>query len=164
MATPPSNLLRVMLDANVLVSGVGWPRFQYEILRHAVNRDFQLVLCNYVIEEARRHTRRLFPDKLAALETVLKACEYETVEAPQASQLAEHKALVRDPFDLPVVLAAINSQVDMFVSLDKDLTEPNENLHSKLKIVLPAAFLRLHMNWTSEALEAIRHRIWQDMN
>lgn len=64
MATNPPAKLRVMVDANVLISGTGWPRFAYEILQHAIAGDFQLVLSPFVIDEARRHITRLFPEFL----------------------------------------------------------------------------------------------------
>jgi hypothetical protein len=47
------------------------------------------------------------------------------------------------------------------VTTDKDFTDPsNVELHRRLKVVLPAVFLRDYMGWTSEALEAIRTRSW----
>jgi len=42
--------LRVMVDANILVSGSVWPRWPYEVLQHALRGDFQLVLNQYVMD------------------------------------------------------------------------------------------------------------------
>jgi predicted nucleic acid-binding protein len=69
----------------------------------------------------------------------------------------------RDPKDVHVALAAINAKVDLLVSLDKDLTAPDEPVHQFVKIILPTVFLRQYMSWTSEALEVIRHRTWKDL-
>ncbi|MHB8626610.1 MAG: hypothetical protein ACYDBJ_01275 [Aggregatilineales bacterium] len=66
---------------------------------------------------------------------------------------------MRDPNDIPLALAAITAQVDFFVTQDKDFTDrtpENENLHRRLVVILPGTFLRIHMGWTSEQLEAIR--------
>jgi predicted nucleic acid-binding protein len=52
MATNPPDKLRVMVDANVLFAGTLWPRFPYEVLRHAVLGDYQLVLSSRIIDEA----------------------------------------------------------------------------------------------------------------
>ncbi len=60
----PNPSLRVMVDANVLIAGIGWPRWPYALLQHAIAGDFQLVLSPYVIEEARRNLQRIVPDAL----------------------------------------------------------------------------------------------------
>ena len=69
---------------------------------------------------------------------------------------------MRDLNDIPVAAAAITAQVDCLISSDKDLTE-SEELKQHVPVLLPAVFLREHIGWTSEELEAIRHRTWQDM-
>jgi len=48
------------------------------------------------------------------------------------------------------------------VSHDKDLTE-SEALQQQVPVLLPAVFLRDLMGWTSEELEVIRSRIWQEL-
>jgi len=53
MVNDPPNKLRVMVDANVLVAGSGWPRFPYQVLQHAVAEDYQLLLTPRIIQEAR---------------------------------------------------------------------------------------------------------------
>jgi putative PIN family toxin of toxin-antitoxin system len=145
-----------MLDANVLVAGTIWPRFPGQVLNHAVLGDFRLVLTEYVLEEARRHITRLRPDKLANFEGVLERVNFEIVEEPGQAEIDENSHLVRDLNDVPIVLAAINAKVDFFVSQDKDITDPTQPVHEKLKIILPGTFLREHMGWTSEELEQVR--------
>lgn len=166
MATPPNDVLRVMIDTNVLIAGMGWPRFPYEVLRHAVRGDFQLLLSPYTIAEARRHVTRLFPEELDTLEEFLVVSRFEAVEDPSQAELEEYPQFVRDVADIPVALSAIFSQVECLVSSDKDLTAEDEStaaLHKQLKIVLPGTFLREYMGWTSEQLEAIRRREWADL-
>jgi predicted nucleic acid-binding protein len=161
MASPAPNL-RVLVDANILVAGLGWPRWAYALLQHAVAGDFQLVLCPYVIEEARRHLARLVPDALPDFETFLRLSDYEAAPDPTPAEVAAHAKLVRDPKDVPVALAALQAQVDVLVSNDKDLTE-SEALQAQVPVLLPAVFLRDLMGWTSEELEAIRHRTWHEL-
>jgi predicted nucleic acid-binding protein len=71
MVAIKSSKLRVMVDANILIAGTGWPRFPYEVLKHAVQGDFILVLSPLVIEEARLHIKRLIPDMLERFEIFL---------------------------------------------------------------------------------------------
>lgn len=163
--TNPTNRLRVMVDANILIAGTGWPRFPYEVLQHAVRGDYVLVLSPFVIAEAQRHIERLLPDALATFDGLLQEIEYEAADDPSPEEVAAQMALVRDPKDVPVALAAINAQVDYLVTQDRDFTDEDEStteLHRRLNILLPGTFLREQMGWTSDQLEVIRSRTWQD--
>jgi putative PIN family toxin of toxin-antitoxin system len=166
MARNPPNKLRVMVDTNILVAGSGWPRFPYEVLQRAASGDYQLVLSAEIIQEARTSLSDIAPSRLTQLEDILTASQYEEVPTPTNEEIAAHARLVRDLKDVHVALAAINSRVDYLVSQDKDLTaqdETTEELRQRLNVLLPGAFLRQHMGWTSEALEAIRRRTWNDL-
>jgi predicted nucleic acid-binding protein len=155
-----------MLDATVLIAGIGWPRWSYEVLRHAVRGDFQLVLSPLVIEQARKHLARIAPNRVSDFEEWLQACGAEIEPDPTAKSVASSQHLVRQANDVPVALAAIAAGVDYFVSEDKDFTETaadNPELHRQLTIMRPVIFLREVMDWTSEALEQVRHRTWSEI-
>jgi predicted nucleic acid-binding protein len=154
----------VMVDANTLFSGCAWARFPYEVLRHAVLGDYQLVLSPQIIAEAREAIQEIVPKEERRLDETLSASGYEQVAAPTQAEIDVNLQLVpRDPKDVHVALAAINAQVALLVSLDKDLTAPHEPVHQHLKVLLPAVFLRDYMGWTSEKLETIRRRTWADL-
>ena len=55
---------RTMTDANILLAGNAFPRWPYEVLQHAVDGDYRLVLCPLVIKQAREHMRERFPRHL----------------------------------------------------------------------------------------------------
>jgi predicted nucleic acid-binding protein len=82
MATQPDSFLRVMVDANVLIAGVIWPRWPYEVLRHAVRGDFQLTLSHYVISQAEKRFNQRFPDFLDRFEETMQSIQYEMVVEP----------------------------------------------------------------------------------
>jgi len=151
-----------MVDANVLVAGIGWPRWSYALLQHVLIGDFQLVLTPYVIEEARRNLQRIAPATLSSLDEFLALSDYEAIADPLPEEVVAQPQMARDPKDVPVALAAIQAQVDYLISSDKDRTE-SEELKQHVPVLLPAVFLREHMGWTSEELEAIRQRTWSDM-
>lgn len=156
-----------MLDANVLFAASTWPRFPYEVLQHAVAGDYTLVLTPRIIAEAREAILEIAPHAESRLEMALDASEYEQVPTPEAQQIAAQHDLIRDPKDVHVALAAIQHEVDLLITQDRDFTdhdESTEKLHQQLSIMLPGTFLRLHMGWTSDQLEAIRHRNWSDLS
>ncbi len=165
MADPPKKP-RALTDANVLLSGNAFPRWPYEVLQHATDGDFHLVLCPLVIRQARRHLERRFPQHLPRFEKFLREVEYELVPDPAPKEIDANRNLVRDLSDVAVALAAIAAGVDYLVSEDKDLTirdESTAELRRHVKVLLSGTFLREVMGWTSEELEAIRHRKWSDI-
>src|SRR5690349_16937947 len=115
--------LRVAVDANVIVAGVRWPRWPHEVLRSAFLNVFDLVLVEQVIEEARRHLTE--PAHRAALEYFLGSVTYEQTPMPSVEDVRANHDLVRDESDVPIALALIAGNVDIFVTSDRDFTAPD---------------------------------------
>ena len=155
---------RVMVDTTVLVAGVVWPRFPYEVLRHALRADFDLVLCPIVIAEARRKFSERFPAFVQSFEDFLDNAPYEEVPDPEVEEVFANETLLRDLTDVPIALAAITAEVDYFVSDDKDYTAPNQPIHRKLRILLSGTFLNEVMGWSHEKLDPVRRRTWADFS
>jgi len=158
--------LRVMLDANILIAGSVWPRWPYEVLLHAVDGDFQLLLSPYIIAQARKQISKSFPEGSQRLERLLELTNYEPVKDPTERQLDKAADLVRDPTDVPIALAAIFARVDYLVSEDKDLSAKDETtveLRKHLTVLISGTFLREVMGWSSEEIERVRGRKWQDL-
>ncbi len=155
-------LPRVFADATVLFAGTGWPRWSYQVLRHAAQGDYQLVLCPLVVTQARRNLQEKLPGYVESFETWLSHVAAEWVPDPTAKQVAAHLDLVRDLDDVPVAVAALEAKVDYLVSEDRDFTdEPTtQELRRHLSIMRPVIFLREVMGWSSEDLENVRRREW----
>ena len=157
---------RVLTDANVLFAGSAFPRWPYEVLRHALAGDFQLVLCPLVIDQARLHLQKRFPQHLPRFEAFLQKANFELAPDPSPDEVAENQHLIRDLSDIAIALAAIGAGVEYVVSEDKDFTAQDEStieLRRHFKALLSGTFLREVMGWSSAELEAIRHRKWSDM-
>ena len=155
-----------MLDTTVLLAGIIWPRFPYEVLQHALSSDFQPVLSPFLIQEARRKFAEKFPSHVTAFEEFLVDLAFEEAPDPSSAEIQENTDLMRDLTDIPVALAAIDAGVDYLVSEDKDFTSSHkttEKLHQRLRVLLPGTFLREVMGWSSEGLAAIRRREWADL-
>jgi predicted nucleic acid-binding protein len=166
MVSRPNPRLRIMVDTNVLLSGIVWPRWPYEILRYVRQGHIELVLCPFIIAQVYRNVQKYFPDSLPYLGEVLALCDYTEVADPSPQEVESQAGLMRDLSDIPIAVAAINAQIDCFITTDKDFTDKvpeNEPLQQKLHILLPGTFLREYMGWTSEQLEALRGRQWEDL-
>lgn len=158
--------LRVMVDTGVLVAGLVWPRWPYEVLRHALKEDFRLVLAPVIVGETRRIIHQKFPGYIPHVEDFFRRWPYDLYPDPTQADVMANQGLMRDLNDIPLALAAINAQVDCFVSEDKHFTDRNTDtveLHRQLEIMLSGTFLRNHMAWTSSDLEAVRKRSWQEL-
>ena len=158
-------LPRVFIDANVLISGLVFPRWPHELLRHSLAGDFVLVLCLFVIAETQKRITNTFPNYLPEFEDFIKTSGVELVPSPSQKQVDQQQDLVRDKKDIPVALAAINAKGDYFVSNDKDFTardETTKKLRKYLTPLLVGTFLKEVMGWSSDKLEAIRYRTWQN--
>ena len=156
-----------MLDANILIAGSVWPRWPHEILEHAERRDFKLILSPFIIEQARRPINRRFVSGRSRFERFLRHARYELAAEVSEQDVKNHRDLVRDMTDVPVALAAINARADYLVSEDKDLTvrdDTTTELRRNVTVLLSGTFLREVMGWSSDQLEAIRHRTWHDLN
>ena len=160
-------LLRVAVDTNVLLSGIIWPRWPNAVLQHALHGDFRLVLPQVVILEARRNMQRRFPEYLEDFKLFLSLTDYELVPVPSLEAVHSAPALMRQAEDIPVALSVMAAKVDYFVTSDKDFTDlhpSTQQVRAAIPgILLPAVFLRDVMQWSSEQLEAIRHRTWSDL-
>jgi len=157
---------RVFLDANVLIRGITLPRFPYEVLQHAARGEFIPIFSPLVLDSARLYVRKLFPEHLEALETLLELLDYELVPDPPPEEVAAHAGLVRDAKDIPVALSAIRAKADYLVSTDRDFTDVDETtaeLRRYLKPIRVGSFLREVMGWSSQELSAIERRRWSDL-
>jgi predicted nucleic acid-binding protein len=157
--------LRVGLDANVLIAGVRLPRWPYEVMRAAIGGSFDLVLPEQVVIEARRHLSH--PAQLAALEAFLKGAAYEELAMPPGRLVWANRDLVRSERDVPIALALLEGGADIFVTNDRDFTDPGataERLRKQVRVMLAAVFLRDVLGWSPDALETIRNRTWDDVS
>lgn len=159
-------VLKVFLDSNVFIAGLTYPRWPYEILKYGETQKIKIVLCPIVIEEVKTRISITFPDYLDRVDYFISNGKYKIVPNPSINEVEKHCNLVRDKKDIPIALAAIKAKVDYLVSSDKDLTaqdQTTQELRKYLQPLLPGTFLKEVMGWTSEDLEAVRHRKWQDI-
>ena len=115
---------RLLLDANVVVSGSLFGGLEAELLRGARAGLFVAVTTDYVLDEIRRVLHGKFGVPLSAAAEVLSGLAPELVPEPPPAVLAVAERLLRDPRDIPILAAAIAAGVDGLVTGDKDLHTP----------------------------------------
>lgn len=165
---PPARL-RVFADANVLIRGITFPRYPYEVLRRAAQNKIILVISPSVLADARHYLTALFPAHLPKLDALLAIAAVEIVADPAAEEVSAHRNLVRDVRDVPMVLAAAKAHVDYLVSTDADLTDMDESTQALRTMIVPGkvlkvgVFLNQVIGWSHDDLEAISRRQWREI-
>ena len=134
--------LRVVLDTNVLVSGIAYPDSNPGKILAAWRRGSVTVfLSHHIVDELSRSLPRMnhrlnWPPRKFEEEVELLALQAQIVEPADLPDTA-----VRDTGDLPVLGTLLASEADYLITGDKDLLAVAGQYPS---IVTPAAFWRKH--------------------
>ena len=133
--------LRVVLDTNVLVSGIGYPASVPGRILNAWRRGaIKVVLSHYILEELARvlprvnHRLNWQPEEFADHIDVL-ALQAELIEPHSLDAEA-----ARDSADVPVLGTLLAAKADYLITGDDDLLA----LAARYSIVTPAEFWRKH--------------------
>lgn len=116
--------MRVLIDTNVLISAAlsanGTPFKAYVKATTYPNHG---LICEQNIDELKRIFAKKFPTKLTSLDRFLSIAllSLELVHIPTEISSIENK--IRDINDRPILRAAIQAQVDIILTGDKDFLE-----------------------------------------
>jgi putative PIN family toxin of toxin-antitoxin system len=125
-----------MIDANIIVSAGLFPESHVgEVLAHVV-KNHTLVICQYTINELKNVFKNKFSDKIEYLNKFLKKLKYELVDIKITDY--ENYPEIRDIDDLPVLINAIESKVDLLITGDKDF---DNVIVKKPKILKPREYI-----------------------
>ena len=127
--------MRIMIDTNVLLSALIFKSIRLANLIEYITEKHTLVLCSYVIEEAKEVIGRKSPKHVAALDRFLLKISFEMVYTPTDMTMAPK---IRDKKDIPVIVSAIVSDVDILITGDKDFAELSIE---RPEILTPSEFL-----------------------
>jgi putative PIN family toxin of toxin-antitoxin system len=111
--------MRIMTDTNILISAILFPSSIAKRILERIVVEHQLVLCSYIIDELHKVFERKFWDKIEVLEPFLSELSFELVYTPKMFAVDEYPS-IRDKNDLPILVSAILSDVDIFITGDKD--------------------------------------------
>jgi putative PIN family toxin of toxin-antitoxin system len=108
-----------MVDTNILVSAIIFPNNLMGALFSKIIEEHHLVLSTTILDEFKKVVRQKFIEKLYLVEISLNKIPYDLVfhelESPK-KDLFE----IRDKSDYPILCSAIDLDVDVFITGDKD--------------------------------------------
>jgi putative PIN family toxin of toxin-antitoxin system len=132
--------LRVVLDTNVLVSGLAYPEgFPGRIVGAWRKGSLDVVLSKYILDEMVRVLPRLKRIKLAAAE-IRDLADSFLFMAEIVEPSGKMEKTLRDIADQPVLGTLLAAKADYLITGDKDLMA----LRGKYPIVTPAIFWGRH--------------------
>lgn len=128
--------MRVMLDTNILISAFIFKSKKINELIYVLSKEHEIVICSYTIEELNELIETKFKVNKRDVKKFLKNFPFYLVESPK---MPENKLFeIRDENDYIILHTAIISDVDIFITGDKDF---NDVKIKKPKIMNVSEFL-----------------------
>ena len=134
---------RVVVDTNVLLSGLFWRGTPHLVLELAKEKYIKLYLPASVINETKRVIREIKPEGITLFDEFLKhyAAELKFKKKDFETNLEKAKKLLQDPSDTPILASLMSNPPDFFVSGDQDFLIHKVREISRLNILTSRAFL-----------------------
>ena len=130
--------MRIMLDTNILISMFLFPSNDMNRLKHNICENHSVLLCSYVIAEIKDVVNRKFKDKKNELDLFFQSFPFTLVYTPEYYNEADYP-VIKDVFDLPVLVSAILEEADILITGDKDFSGIEID---KPEILTPSVFLK----------------------
>ena len=132
--------MRVMADANIIVSAILFPKsVTARAFKHLIDNHI-LVLSKYTIDEIEDVFNEKFPHRIIEMKKFLQKTPYKLFDFNKYDNKEYPK--LRDINDLPVLVNAIESKVDLLITGDKDF---DNVITERLKIMKPRKYIDEYM-------------------
>jgi putative PIN family toxin of toxin-antitoxin system len=129
-----------LVDANIIISAGLFPDSSVgEALKHIV-QNHNLLLCQYTLEELTDVFERKFKNRIEYLNEFIRDLKYELVNT-EINNYRKYPQ-IRDKDDMPLLVNAIEANVDILVTGDKDF---EEIIIKKPKIMKPRNYIEKYM-------------------
>ena len=137
--------LRIVLDTNVLLSGIAYPAsVPGKIMAAWRHGSVEVILSNFILDELRRVLPRLASKHGLTAVEIDDLVDILSIQADLVDPLPNHEPALRDINDQPVLgtllAARASTGTDYLVTGDKDLLALADNF----PIVTPAQFWARH--------------------
>jgi uncharacterized protein len=132
--------LRVVLDTNVILSGIAYPTsIPGRIIGEWKQGAISVILSRYILDEAVRSLPRILRGHLS-LDEIRELVDSLVFIAEVVEPATVKEPALRDQADLPILGTLLAAQADYLITGDKDLLA----LADRYPIVTPAAFWQRH--------------------
>jgi putative PIN family toxin of toxin-antitoxin system len=126
-----------MVDTNILISALIFPTPFMNILIDKITNEYHLVISISIYNEFNRVVNRKFKEKIESSDLLLSQIPYE-LGFPAIESQKQYLFEIRDKSDYPILCSAIDLDVDVFITGDKDFRDVKLE---RPEILTPADFL-----------------------
>ena len=128
--------MRIMVDANIVVSAILFPKSVVtRAFSHLID-NHNLVLSKYTIDEIKDVFKEKFPHRIIEMEEFMEKTPYELFILNKFDN--KKYPSIRDIDDLPVLANAIDSEVDLLITGDRDF---DDVIVERPKIINPRVYI-----------------------
>ncbi len=141
--------MKIVLDTNVLISGILWKGPPNEILKHIETKNLELVQSAETFNELEAVIKRgKFAEIIEKrqlninliLSSIITLCKFYNV-SDQTKEKINKEVSIEDVDDLKFINLAVESEADYIISGDTHLLKLER--YNNLKIVNPTEFLKI---------------------
>jgi putative PIN family toxin of toxin-antitoxin system len=135
--------MNIMVDTNIIVSAILFPQsIISEIMKHIIKNN-RITLCQYIIDEINEVFYKKFPHRIKEMEIFMGKLPYDLFifNGIYSKKYPE----IRDIKDKPVLVNAIESNVNILITGDKDF---DKITIKKLKIIKPKIYFYEYIKQT----------------
>ena len=128
--------MRIMIDANIIVSAILFPKSVVsKVFNHIVD-NYAVTLSQYTIDEVEDVFNEKFPHRIDEMKEFMKKVPYELFVLNEIDKRKYPD--IRDIDDLPVLANAIESNIDLLITGDKDF---DDIIIEKPRIIKPRKYI-----------------------
>jgi len=131
--------MRIVLDTNILVSGIFWKGTPYKVLEAWIDDKFEMIVSEDVLMEYSRILKGFEKKKKGSAE-VAKSWILFIAQNSTLLKVKKKVKVCRDPFDDMFLSLAIAGNAKFIVSGDKDLLDMKEFMN--VEILTASSFLK----------------------
>ncbi len=134
----------IFLDSSALIAGaISESGAAHILLNLGESKDIVLTVSELVIVESERAMAKKAPGNLNDLRSLIKSSNLKIVENPSRKEVEANLYLIKDPNDVPILVAAIKAKVDYLATHNRKhfLDDPQVAERSGLRIGTPGDVL-----------------------
>jgi len=132
--------VNIFLDSSALIAGILSETGAAHVLLQLGESEYvELTVSEWVIDETIRSVARKTPDVLDEVGKTITKSKIKIVADPSNDEVRANFYLMEDPYDVPILLAAMKASVDYLATHDRKhfLDDPKVAENSGLRIGTP---------------------------
>jgi len=135
--------VRVLLDSNILIASIVLNgKTTNKVLQHIISTDeFELVLSDTIIDETRKVVEARWKNSLEYFEDFIKDIKFHYLRLCAGDKVVN----IRDPKDKHVIASALEAEIDLLITGDKDFFEYEYDF----EVITPSGYIAKYIDFSA---------------